>query len=70
LFLLQGLPRVGPERAARLLDRFGSVQAVATASAADLATVDGIGDSIAARIRWALGAADKTDNPDESGMRS
>jgi len=27
LFLLQGLPRVGPERAARLLDHFGSVQA-------------------------------------------
>ena len=70
LFLLQGLPRVGPERAARLLDRFGSVQAVATASAADLATIDGIGDAIAGRIRWALGAADKTDNPDESGMRS
>ena len=70
LFLLQGLPRVGPERAARLLDRFGSVEGVATASAPELATVDGIGDGIAARIRWVLGAADKTDNPDESGMRS
>ena len=70
LFLLQGLPRVGPERAARLLDRFGSVQAVATASAADLATVDGIGESIAARIRWALGAADTTDKPEKSEWSS
>jgi ERCC4-type nuclease len=70
LFLLQGLPRVGPERAARLLDRFGSVQAVATASAADLATVDGIGESIAARIRWALGAADAGDNPEKSEWSS
>jgi ERCC4-type nuclease len=70
LFLLQGLPRVGPERAARLLDHFGSVQAVATASAADLATVDGIGESIAARIRWALGAADAADNPEKSEWSS
>jgi len=30
LFLLQGLPGVGPERAARLLERFGSVQAIMT----------------------------------------
>jgi ERCC4-type nuclease len=70
LFLLQGLPRVGPERAARLLDRFSSVQAVATASAADLATVDGIGESIAARIRWALDAADAADNPEKSEWSS
>jgi ERCC4-type nuclease len=51
LFLLQGLPGVGPERAARLLERFGSVQAIMTASAADLATVDGIGEKTAARMR-------------------
>jgi ERCC4-type nuclease len=55
LFLLQGLPGVGPGRAARLLDRFCSVQAVANASAAELATVDGVGDKTASRIRWALG---------------
>ena len=54
LFLLQGLPGVGPERAARLLERFGSVQAVVTASADDLATVDGIGEKTAARMRWAV----------------
>jgi DNA excision repair protein ERCC-4 len=51
LFVLQGLPGVGPERAARLLECFGSVQAVMTASAADLATVDGIGEKIAAKMR-------------------
>jgi ERCC4-type nuclease len=54
LFVLQGLPGVGPERAARLLERFGSVQAVAVASSDELATVDGIAETTAARIRWAV----------------
>jgi DNA excision repair protein ERCC-4 len=54
LFVLQGLPGVGPERAARLLERFGSVQAVAVASPDELATVDGIAETTAARIRWAV----------------
>lgn len=54
LFVLQGLPGIGPERAGRLLERFGSVQAVAAASAAELAAVDGLGETTAARIRWAL----------------
>ena len=54
LFLLQGLPGVGPERAARLLERFGSVQAVVAASADDLATVVGIGEKTAAKMRWAV----------------
>jgi ERCC4-type nuclease len=54
LFLLQGLPGVGPERAARLLDRFGSVEAVVTASADALAAVDGIGEKTAAKMRWAV----------------
>jgi ERCC4-type nuclease len=54
LFLLQGLPGVGPERAARLLERFGSVQSVMTASTDDLAAVNGIGEKTAAKIRWVL----------------
>lgn len=54
LFILQGLPGIGPERAARLLDRFGSVQGVAVAPAEALATVDGIGQTTAGKIRWAL----------------
>jgi ERCC4-type nuclease len=52
--VLQGLPGVGSGRAARLLERFGSVQAVAAASAAELASLDGLGEITAARIRWAL----------------
>lgn len=54
LFILQGLPGVGPERAARLLDRFGSIQAVTVASSDELAGIDGIGATIAKRIRWVL----------------
>jgi len=54
LFVLQGLPGIGPERAARLLERFGSVQAVAAASPDELATVDGIAETTATRIRWAV----------------
>ena len=54
LFLLQGLPGVGPERAARLLERFGSVQTIMAASADDLAAVDGIGEKTAAKMRWAV----------------
>lgn len=54
LFLLQGLPGVGPGRAERLLDCFGSVQAVVVASPTELTAVDGIGASTAGRIRWAL----------------
>jgi ERCC4-type nuclease len=56
LFLLQGLPGVGPERAARLLERFGSVQAVMTASATDLATVAGVGQKTAVKMRRILEA--------------
>ena len=54
VFVLQGLPGVGPERAARLLEHFGSVQAVAAASADELAEMDGLGEITATRIRWAL----------------
>lgn len=54
LFLLQGLPGVGPERAARLLERFGSVRAIMTASADDLAAVGGIGQKTAERMDWVL----------------
>ena len=54
LFILQGLPGVGPERAGRLLDKFGSVEAVISAGSNELQTVDGIGKSIAERIRWAV----------------
>lgn len=57
IFLLQGLPGVGPQRAARLLDRFGSVQTIMTASADALASVDSIGEKTAAKMRRILEAS-------------
>ncbi|MEJ2102356.1 MAG: helix-hairpin-helix domain-containing protein [Desulfobacterales bacterium] len=53
-FILQGLPGVGSERAARLLDAFGSVEAVMTATGQQLQSVEGIGRQIAEKIRWAV----------------
>lgn len=53
-YLLQGLPGVGSARAARLLERFGTVEAVLTADAAALAAVPGIGANTARAVRWAV----------------
>lgn len=55
LYVLQGLPGIGPERAERLLERFGSVEHTMAASAEELAAVEGIGRRIAERIRWCVG---------------
>jgi DNA excision repair protein ERCC-4 len=49
--LLATLPAVGSDRAYRLLDYFGSVQACITASAHELEKVPGIGPKTAAAIR-------------------
>ena len=54
LYILQGLPGVGPEKAARLLARFGSVEATISASSDELQSIDGIGKSIADKIKWAV----------------
>ena len=54
LFILQGLPGIGPERARRLLAHFNSVEAVITARAEDLSSVSGIGTQLAERIRWTV----------------
>jgi ERCC4-type nuclease len=54
LHILQGLPTVGPVRAARLLDKYGTVEAVLTAAHEDLILVPGIGKAAAERIRWAV----------------
>jgi DNA excision repair protein ERCC-4 len=54
VFILQGLPRIGPERANRLLARFGSVEAVMSARAEDLCSVAGIGKRIAEKLRWSV----------------
>jgi len=60
LAILQGLPGVGPERAAQLLGAFGNVQAVLAASAAQLEHVPGVGSRTAQAIRWAVGETEAT----------
>jgi len=57
LHILQGLPTVGPFRAARLLDRYGTVEAVLAAGAQNLICVPGIGKRTAEKIRWAVSEA-------------
>lgn len=54
LFILQGFPGIGPERARRLLARFGSVQAVVNARPEALRAIKGVGTQVADRIRWSL----------------
>ncbi len=54
LRVLQGLPGIGPSRAAALLEQFERVEAVMSASIESLQMVDGIGSKTAASIRWAL----------------
>ena len=54
LYVLQGLPGVGPTRAQRLLAAFGSVEDVMTAPVEDLTEVEGIGSKTAQSVRWAV----------------
>jgi ERCC4-type nuclease len=51
LFVLQGLPGVGPALAQRLLAQLGSVERIMTADAVILEQVRGVGPKKAARIR-------------------
>lgn len=53
-FLVCGLPGISDTLAGRLLQHFGSVQAVFTASASDLAVVEGVGPQRASEIRRIL----------------
>lgn len=53
-YILQGFPGVGIERAKRLLDRFGSIEAIVMASESELAAVHGIGKETAQAIRWSV----------------
>jgi DNA excision repair protein ERCC-4 len=50
LSILQSLPGIGPDRAARLLERFGTVRACLGASKAELMSIEGIGLKTAAAI--------------------
>ena len=69
LHILQGIPGVGPDRACALLDTFGSVEAVLTASAEELALIKGVGAHTAGAIHWAVHEPDSeydgsSENPD------
>ncbi|MBI2296449.1 MAG: nuclease [Betaproteobacteria bacterium] len=54
LYILQGLPGIGPERARRLLARFGSIEAVVNARPEELRSVGGIGKRIVDKLRWSV----------------
>jgi Fanconi anemia group M protein len=54
LYLLQGLPDVGPKLAHRLLDHFKSAFRVMSATSEELMEVDGVGQTRARRIRKVL----------------
>ena len=54
LYILQGLPKVGPKIAKRLLRHFKSISKVMSASAQDLSKIDGIGKISAEKIREVL----------------
>jgi ERCC4-type nuclease len=54
LYVLQGLPGVGYERAMALLEKFGSVENMVNATEKELQTVPGIGKNTARQIRWVL----------------
>lgn len=56
--VLQSLPGIGPARANRLLDHFGTVEAVMRAEATELAHLPGIGTATAQAIRWILNEPD------------
>jgi ERCC4-type nuclease len=56
LYLVGGLPGIGPQLAARLLSHFGSAAAVMAASADQLRLVAGIGAGKAVRVRSVLDA--------------
>jgi len=51
LYILQGLPKIGPHLARTLLNHFGSVETVITASEKDLTGVKGVGKKKASQIK-------------------
>lgn len=54
LYILQGLPGVGPKRASSLLERFGSILEIVNADVEDLSSVSGIGPDTARNIKWSV----------------
>ena len=54
--LVEGFEGVGPKTSRALLDRFGSLQGVATSEVSELSEVEGVGSATAARIYGAARA--------------
>lgn len=54
LAILQSLPGVGAQRAGALLEKFGSIEAIISASQQALETIPSIGARTAKAIRWAV----------------
>jgi DNA excision repair protein ERCC-4 len=54
LYILQGLPKVGPKIAKRLLAHFKSISKFMNASIQDLSMIDGIGKISSEKIREVL----------------
>ncbi len=65
LFILQGLPGIGPALAERLLDKFNSVENVFCASADALAQTEGVGWKKADAIRALIGMEIETNGTDK-----
>jgi DNA excision repair protein ERCC-4 len=57
LYILQGLPGIGPARAERLLAAFGNVAAVLSADSKRLSAVEGVGYKTAEAIRHVVSEA-------------
>lgn len=61
LYILQGLPGIGAQKAERLLAQFGGIRAALSAGEQELQQVPGIGEKIAHNICWAL-------QPEDAGV--
>ncbi len=70
LYILQGFPGVGPDRAEKLLETFGSIEAIIAAGQEELKEVSGVGPKTAANIRSivqegdAIYKSDRHETPD------
>jgi DNA excision repair protein ERCC-4 len=63
LYVLEGLPGIGPHKAAALLDHFGTVRAAMTAPEEELCRIKGIHHLTAAKIEWVLGSGSPVPAP-------
>jgi DNA excision repair protein ERCC-4 len=65
LYVLEGLPGIGPRKAAALLDHFGTVRAAMTATDEELCRIKGINHLTAAKIEWVLGTGSPLQSRDQ-----